>query len=78
MPRVDSRAVDWVDHDPATGTLEIRYTGGARYAYFAVPRAVYEALLAAESIGAFVNAEVKPNYRFEMEPGRRRFPPREE
>jgi two-component system cell cycle response regulator DivK len=75
MPKVSSSAVDRVDHDEQTGTLDIWYSGGDRYSYFDVPRDVYEALLAAPSIGAFVNAEIKPHYRFEVEEGRRRFRP---
>ena len=75
MPEVSSSAVDRVDHDEQTGTLDIWYSGGDRYSYFDVSREVYEALLAAPSIGAFVNSEIKPNYRFELEPGRRRFRP---
>jgi two-component system cell cycle response regulator DivK len=78
MPRVSSSAVDRVDHDEETGRLDIWYSGGDRYSYFDVPRDVYEALLAAPSISAFVNAEIKPNYRFELEEGRRRFRPPEE
>jgi two-component system cell cycle response regulator DivK len=78
MPKVDSSAVDRVEHDSDSGTLQIWYKGGDLYTYFDVPGAVYEELLAAPSIGAFVNAEIKPNYRFELEPGRRRFRPAED
>ena len=78
MPEVNSSAVDRVHHDEQTGTLDIWYSGGDRYSYFDVSQEVYEALLAAPSIGAFVNSQIKSNYRFEMEEGRRRFRPSEE
>ena len=78
MPKVESSAVDRVEHDQASGTLDIWYKDGDRYSYFEVPREAYEALLAAESIGAFMNAQIKPNYRYEIEEGRKRFRPREE
>jgi two-component system cell cycle response regulator DivK len=78
MPKVESTAVDRVEHDPVSGTLDIWYKDGDRYSYFDVPRETYDALLAAESVGAFVNAEIKPNYRFELEPARRRFRPQAE
>jgi two-component system cell cycle response regulator DivK len=78
MPKVDSSAVDRVEHDSDSGALQIWYSGGDRYTYFEVPREVYEALLAAPSIGAFVNGEIKPNYRFEIEETRRRFRPAED
>jgi two-component system cell cycle response regulator DivK len=78
MPTLESSAVERVEHDETSGTLDIWYKDGDRYSYFEVPRETYEALLAAESIGAFVNAQIKPNYRNELEPGRRRFRPRRE
>ncbi len=75
MPRINSSAVDQVEYADESGTLDIWYSGGDRYSYFEVPRDVYEALLAASSVGAFVNAEIKPHFRFEIEEGRRRFRP---
>ena len=75
MPNVISSAVDRVAHAPESRTLDIWYKGGSRYTYFDVPAEVYRALLAAPSVGAFVNAQVKDVYRFEIEPGRRRFRP---
>lgn len=75
MPEVSSSAVDRVEYRAATRTLDIWYAGGARYSYFEVPEAVYAALLAAPSIGAFVNRQVKERYAFAIEPARRRFRP---
>ncbi len=75
MPEVRSTAVDRIDYAPATQTLDVWYQGGGRYRYFEVPAEVYRALLAAPSIGAFVNSRVKERYRFEQEPERRRFRP---
>ena len=75
MPEVRSSAIDRIDYAPTAGTLDVLYKGGGRYRYFEVPAEVYRALLAAPSIGAFVNGRVKERYRFEQEPGRRRFRP---
>ena len=75
MPKVESSAVDRVEHDPETGTLDIWYKDGERYSYFEVPREKYDLLLVAASIGAYVNAEIKPYHKFELEPGKRRFRP---
>jgi len=44
--------------------LEIQYFSGDVYQYFEVPQPVYAALLAAESIGAYVNKYIKPCYEF--------------
>ena len=75
MPKVSSSAVERTHYDEESRTLDIWYSGGARYSYLGVPREVYAALLAAPSIGAFVNRKIKPHYRFELEPRRRRFRP---
>lgn len=51
------RSVGWSD-----GTLELEYVNGYTYQYFDVPQPTYAALLAAESIGAYVNKHIKPHY----------------
>jgi hypothetical protein len=44
-------------------TLEIAFNNGNVYQYFDVPEAVYDELMRAESIGKFLNANIKDNYR---------------
>jgi hypothetical protein len=75
MPLVSSSAVDRVHHDPATNRLDIWYKDGDLYSYFDVPAETYRAMLESPSLGAFVNREIKPRYRFELDPRRRRFRP---
>ncbi|MEU4608088.1 KTSC domain-containing protein [Kribbella sp. NPDC023972] len=53
------RSVGWAD-----GTLELEYVNGSTYQYYDVPQTTYAALLAAPSIGAYVNAHVKPYYDY--------------
>jgi hypothetical protein len=53
------RSVGWSD-----GTLEIEYVSGDIYQYYDVPQPRYAALLAAPSIGAYVNKQIKPYYEF--------------
>ncbi|WP_350274760.1 KTSC domain-containing protein [Kribbella sp. HUAS MG21] len=53
------RSVGWSD-----GTLELEYVNGDIYQYFDVPQPTYAALLAAPSIGAYVNKDIKPYYDF--------------
>jgi lysyl-tRNA synthetase class 2 len=72
----DSRAIARAAYDAATGTLDLWYRGGDRYRYFEVPEAVFEDLLTASSAGEFVNREIKPHFRCEIDEGRRRFRPR--
>jgi two-component system, cell cycle response regulator DivK len=75
MPEISSSAVDRAEYDDDRHVLDIWYAGGDRYSYFDVPRSTYEALLTAESAGVFVNKEIKPHFRCEIEERRRRFRP---
>ncbi len=75
MPDLSSTAIDRAEYRDESRTLDIWYSGGDRYSYFDVPRSLYEALLTAPSAGAFVNAEIKPHFAYEIEEGRRRFRP---
>ena len=72
-----SSAIERASSDPATEMLDISFAGGDRYSYYGVPQEVYDALCAAPSAGTFVNQFVKPHFRCEIEPRRRRFRPSE-
>lgn len=74
----DSAAIRRAAYHPDRRVLDLWYTGGDRYSYFDVPIEIYEALRLASSAGEFVNWVVKPNFRFEVEPRRRRFRPPED
>jgi len=70
LRRVKSSAVKAVGYDPERGWLEVRWIGQARvYRYSGVAAEVYEELLQAESIGAYVNERVKPHYLYEIVQG---------
>jgi hypothetical protein len=71
----DSSAVERARYHPEERILDIWYKGGDRYSYFAVPERVYRELRVAESAGEYVNLEIKPNYRYELEERRKRFRP---
>ncbi|HEY6916269.1 MAG TPA: KTSC domain-containing protein [Allosphingosinicella sp.] len=75
MPRVHSSAVDRVEYRAGERVLDIWYRDNGRYSYFGVPEALYRALLAAPSVGQFVNARIKDHFPFALEPGRGRFRP---
>ena len=61
--QVESSAILAVGYDAGSGILEVVFHTGRTYRYFEVPLAAYEALLDAESIGAYFNREIRPRYR---------------
>ena len=62
---VDSTAIASVGYDAVARTLEVEFVGGAVYRYVDVPAQEHAALLAADSLGAHMNARIRDRYRFE-------------
>ena|GEM_PF-1083367 len=60
MFKVNSSAALQVAYD--NGTLFVQYIEGEWYKYFHVPKNVFEKLCTAESLGKFLNQEIKPKY----------------
>jgi lysyl-tRNA synthetase class 2 len=59
---VASSVIASLGYDDAERILEVEFHSGRVYQYFLVPRALYENLLRAESIGSFFNHEVRPHF----------------
>lgn len=59
-----SSSVVSVGYSESTLVLEVEFTHGGVYQYLDVPRWCYDALLQSESVGNFVNTQVKPVYRY--------------
>lgn len=66
LPRtlVVSSLLAWVAYS-RDATLELAFRNGARYAYFTVPPAVVQGLLAAESKGAYFNEQIRNRFRYQ-------------
>lgn len=66
MERVAVRSsnVAEVGYDSATMTLEVMFVDGDVYQYFDVPEAIFAQLIQSDSIGRFLNANVKGSYRY--------------
>jgi hypothetical protein len=62
---VKSEAVRSIGYDEDEWVLQVRFNNGKLYNYFRVPPREFQALRAAESIGAYLNREIKPYYEFE-------------
>lgn len=61
---VTSASVKSVGYDVSSETLELEYVNGSVYQYYEVPQPTYAGLMAASSIGNYVNTEIKPYFDF--------------
>jgi hypothetical protein len=59
---VSSSSIAEVGYDPITETLEVMFVKGAVYQYYNFPSFMFERLMQATSIGAFLNTEIKGRY----------------
>ena len=59
---VDSSAICSVGYDSRSRVLEIEYSNHCVYDYYDVPPDVYQQFCEADSMGAFVNFRIKPNF----------------
>ena len=59
---VDSSAIRAVGYDPNSQVLEIEYANGGVYDYYDVPPNLYQEFCEADSMGAFANIRIKPNF----------------
>jgi hypothetical protein len=64
MHYVDSSNVEAVGYESEAQELHVQFLSGAYYIYHGVPREIYDDLLAAPSIGSFLNRVVKGVYQF--------------
>ncbi len=56
---LNSESIEWLDYDPDSCVLEVRFRNDGRYRYCDVPAEIVIDLLEAESIGAWFNQHFK-------------------
>lgn len=61
---VESSSIAEIGYAARERVLEILFRNGGLYRYFDVPRSVHRALVAAESIGRYLNRHVRNRYRY--------------
>ncbi|MBN2319877.1 MAG: KTSC domain-containing protein [Acidobacteria bacterium] len=61
---VQSTNVTSIGYDASTMTLEVEFTNGSVYQYFDVPEMEYHNLIGAESVGRYLNQNIKNSYRY--------------
>ena len=59
---IESSSIASVGHEPRTSILEVEFCNGSVYRYFAVPRAIFDQLIGAESKGRYLNRFVRNHY----------------
>jgi hypothetical protein len=59
---LDSSAIQSVGYDPDTAVLEVEFTSGELYRYFAVPRSVHRDLVEAQSPGHYFSEHIREVY----------------
>jgi hypothetical protein len=62
--RLESSVIRSVGYRPETAELEIEFTSGDLYRYFAVPPSVYRGLLDSESAGRFLQQNIRDEYPY--------------
>lgn len=60
--RLDSTAIASAGYDAGTAVLELEFTSGEVYRYFAVPPSIHRGLHAAESAGRFFRDHIRDVY----------------
>jgi hypothetical protein len=63
---VHSTLLTSVAFNAGESILELEFCDGACYRYFAVPAAIYEGLLAADSKGAYFNSQIRTCFRYTL------------
>ncbi|HEX5761115.1 MAG TPA: KTSC domain-containing protein [Thermoanaerobaculia bacterium] len=59
---VESSSLASVGHEERV--LEVEFHNGGVYQYLGVPASVHRELLSAESLGAFLNTQIKPRFPY--------------
>lgn len=62
--RVESSELASVGYDEASHVLEVEFVAGGTYRYGGVPLEVYDALMAADSLGRYFNAHIRGHYLY--------------
>lgn len=62
MQMVDSSNVEAVGYDAENSAIYVRFLSGDTYVYAGVDQGTFEQLLTADSVGSYLNREIKPHY----------------
>lgn len=63
---VESSNIHSVRYDEANQDLYVRFQSGSTYKYAKVDSVVYSGLIYADSVGKFLNSQIKPFHAYEL------------
>lgn len=61
---VTSSNIAEIGYDEGSRILEVLFNNGSVYQYFDVPPQIHTAIMQASSVGQYLNANVKGNFRY--------------
>jgi hypothetical protein len=61
---VTSSTIRAIGYDADTAILEVEFNNGTIYQYSGVPQAEFDAIMASDSKGRYLNANIKGRYSF--------------
>jgi len=61
-----SSQVKTIDYNESTKEMDVLFVVGKKYRYTAVPKEVFEKACDAESIGKFINSEIKGKFLYTL------------
>jgi len=62
----NSSQVKNISYNESSKEMDVLFIVGKKYRYSDVPKHVFENALAAESIGKFINSEIKNKYQYTL------------
>jgi hypothetical protein len=61
---IDSTSIASVGYDAGSSTLEVEFRNGHVYQYLEVAKRLYWELMSAQSVGAYLNREIRDQHEF--------------
>ena len=63
---LNSTCISSASYDDANAVMFVNFVNGRKYRYSSVPRAVYEGLVNADSVGKEFNASIRGQYDYQQ------------
>jgi hypothetical protein len=64
MIQVASSNIAAIGYDEDSSTLQVEFNNGTVYQYFDIPEHLFEGLRDSDSVGGYLAAQIKGNYRY--------------